>query len=261
MTDFHDAPKRSSPARVAKVATAVSDDELIRRYVDNSFRWLQRHRLNLWPGTLPQTMWAGERNSDGWQPWHPVASTVTPSELDELETEHGLPYPPIYRRFLEYLHFVDLAAFGLDFERHLPGEWQATLRDLYRAFDPERIVQVGLLPFGDERLADAGLVCLDTRQRHADGDSPVVIWDHEWIETDKEIVPLYSSARKLFECQLFFVETDVAMHEWEESDPSEVHRGAVERMLAIDPGGLGGPGRRWLTSFFPRLVPAPPSPG
>ncbi len=94
-----------------------------------------------------------------------------------------------------------------------------------------------------------------------DGDSPVVIWDHEWIETDKEIVPLYSSARKLFECQLFFVETDVAMHEWEESDPSEVHRGAVERMLAIDPGGLGGPGRRWLTSFFPRLVPAPPSPG
>ena len=240
------------------MATATSDDELVHAYVDKSFRWLERHGLNKWPGTPPETMWAGDQNSDGWRPWRVVPSTVTPQELDELETEHGLPYPPIYRRFLEYLRFVDLAAFGLDFERHLPGEWQATLRHLYRAFDPQRTVKVGLLPFGRERLADAGLVCFDTRQRHPDGDSPVV-WDHDWVETEKEIVPLYSSARKLFEIELFFIETEVDMHEWEESDPSEVHRVVVERMLAIDPDGLGGPGRRWLTSFFPRLVPARPS--
>lgn len=238
------------------MTTALSDDELVRRYVDNSFRWLERKSLNVWPGTPPQTMWAGERNSDGWRAWHPMPSTVTPPELDELETEHGLPYPPIYRRFLEYLHFVDLQAFGLEFERHLPGEWQATLRNLYRAFDPQRIVKVGLLPFGSERLADAGLLCFDTRQRHPNNDSPVVIWDHDWVETEKEIVPLYSSARKLFECQLFFIDAEVDIYNWEEDDPREVQRGVVERMLAIDPDGLGGPGRRWLTSFFPRSVPA-----
>jgi hypothetical protein len=236
------------------VAIATSDEELVRAYVDRSFRWLERKSLNIWPGTPPKTMWAGDRNSEGWRPWHLVPSTVTEADLDGLEAELGLQFPPIYRCFLEYMHFVDLAAFGLDFERHLPEEWQARLRDLYRAFDPQRIVNIGLLPFGSERLADAGLVCFDTRRRRPDGDAPVVIWDHEWVETEKEIVPLYSSARKLFECQLFFVESEIDIHNWEETEPTRAHRAVVEEMLAIDPEGLGGPGRRWLASFFPHLV-------
>jgi len=82
-----------------------------------------------------------------------------------------------------------------------------------------------------------------------------VIWDHDWVETDKEIVSLYSSGTKLFECQLFFVRSEMDIHNWDETNPTESQRALVEQMLEIDPEGLGGPGRRWLSSFFPQLVP------
>lgn len=146
----------------------LSDEDLIRRYVDGSFRWLERNGLNRWPGVPPSEMWAGKRDANGWGPWRPVPSTVDDADLDKLQAEHGLPYPRSYRAFLKYEHFVDLAAFGLDFERHLPGEWADELRDLYyRAFDRQRIIKAGLLPFGHETLADCrfGLLRCDEGRR------------------------------------------------------------------------------------------------
>jgi hypothetical protein len=241
--------------RASQLAT-LSNEALVRRYVDGSFRWLEHVGMNVWPGTPPPEMWAGERNADGWRPWRLVPSTVTDSELNALQAEHGLPYQPVYRAFLKCAHFVDLAAFGLDFERHLPGEWAGALRHLYfESFYPERIIRSGLLPFGSERLSDAGLVCFDTNHRGQADDSPVVIWDHEWVDTDKEVVPLYSSARKLFESQAFYVESDINFDGWEEA-PEHAHRRLVDEFLTVDARGLGSYGRRWIASFYPRLVQA-----
>src|SRR2546430_12084324 len=93
-------------------------EELIRDFVNTSFGWLQHKRLNSWPGTPPESMWVGDRSADGWRPWQLVPSTVTDADLDALEREFKVAYPPVYRSFLEFAHFVDLAAFGLDFERH-----------------------------------------------------------------------------------------------------------------------------------------------
>src|SRR5262249_16921519 len=155
----------------------LSDADLVRRYVDGAFRGLERRGLNIWSGTPPPEMWAGERDAEGWRPWRPFPSTVIDGDLDALEAKHALPYPPIYRAVLKYQDFVGLAAFGLDFERHLPAEWVTKLRHLYyKAFYPERIIGAGLLPFGSERLADADLICFDTKHRDENGDSPVVIW-------------------------------------------------------------------------------------
>jgi hypothetical protein len=241
---------------MASEIAKLSDQDLVRRYVDAAFGSLQSRGLNTWPGTPPQEMWAGERDAEGWRQWRLVASTVTEAELDDLQTKHGLPYPPIYRTFLEYAHFVELEAFGLDFERHLPGKWASELQHLYfNAFYPERIIGSGLLPFGRERLADAGLVCFDTNRHDHTGDSPVLIWDHEWVDTDKETVPLYSSARKLFECQLFYVESNMDLNEWEE-EPTDGHRKVLEEFFATDAVGFGSTGRRWVALFYPRLVSA-----
>lgn len=41
------------------------------------------------------------------------------SHLDALERETGLAFPPLYRDFLQYQHFVDLTEVGVRFERHL----------------------------------------------------------------------------------------------------------------------------------------------
>ena len=96
------------------------------------------------------------------------------SELDELEERIELKFPPLYRQFLKYLHFYDLTEVGVRFEVHPIDKWKTVLIELYEAYEPDRIIGSGLIPFGAEAEMDAGVVCFDTRQRFDCGDCPVV---------------------------------------------------------------------------------------
>ena len=42
--------------------------------------------------------------SRDWVGWQPIPSTVTEADLDSLERETGLAFPPLYRDFLQYQH-------------------------------------------------------------------------------------------------------------------------------------------------------------
>src|SRR5436309_2952422 len=127
-------------------------DPLVTNYVDAALVQLRRLGLMRWPGKLPDSMRDDEISpSADWVGWKATQSTVTDADLNILEEETGLAFPPLYRDLLQYRHFVDLTATGVSFERHLCNDWCETLRKAYfRSWPRERILDVGLLPFGSE---------------------------------------------------------------------------------------------------------------
>jgi hypothetical protein len=229
-------------------------DSRITTYVDAALAQLRRQDLMYCPGGLPDEMRDDSiMPVSGWIGWKAMPSTVADADLDVLEREAKLAFPPLYRDFLKYRHFVTLTERGLAFERHLNQGWLANLRRSYFASWPrERIVDIGLLPFGRESQMDAGPVCFDTRYRFADGDCPIVFWDHEWIDTANEVRPMFSSSAKMFQCLAAFAATDLdfTYHD-EDDDPSTLplKRALLADFLAMDPAGAGGPARGYWTSW------------
>ena len=227
---------------------------LVTEFVDAAITRLRRLDLMRWPGKLPEPMLDPSiPPSNDWVGWQPIASTVMDADLDLLERETGLAFPPLYRDFLKYRHFVDLTETGVRFERHLCHRWQETLRKAYfHSWPRERILDVGLLPFGDEALMDAGPVCFDTRHRTADRDCPVVFWDHEWVDTKKKVQQMFSSCRKMFECLSLVAATDFNFIYHDEDDDSSLlpkKRELLARFLSLDPDGAGGPAKEYWTCW------------
>ncbi len=230
------------------------NSHLAQDYVDAALA--QRRRLDrmAWPADVPERMRdPGAAEAGPWVRWKPIASTVTDAELDALEREIGLTFPPLYRAFLEYLHFVALTETGLRFEPHLCDGWLQTLRRAYfKSWPRERILDLGLLPFGEESLMDAGPVCFDTRSRLADGDCPVVFWDHAWQHTDKEVRLMFSSCAHMFGCLTLVAQTDIdfVYHEFDEDAQLLRQKQQLLRcFLAFDPQGAGGPARAYWSCW------------
>jgi hypothetical protein len=223
-------------------------------YVDAALAQLRRLDLMRCPGQLPDAMCDDSiAPSDDWVGWKAIPSTATDGNLNELERETGLPFPPLYRDFLKYRHFVDLTEAGVRFERHLPNDWVKILRGAYfHSWPRERILDVGLLPFGSESQMDAGPVCFDTRHRNEDGDCPVVFWDHEWVGDEKEVRPLFSSSAKMFGCLSIVASHDfnIVYHD-ESDDPALLSKkgAALAKFLSLDPEGAGGPARDYWTCW------------
>ena len=180
-------------------------------------------------------------------------STVTNEQLDELECSIGYSFPPLYREFLRTYHFRSFDTPILRFYPHPPLTWQEELNAMYhRAWLPERILGMGLIPFGDERMADAGPVCFDVTRNAANGDCPVVFWDHDWVGTKKERRPLFSSSEAMFRCLAFYAEQEIDFMWGDEGDPpAELCRkqSLLAQFLALDPSGAGGEARGYWTSW------------
>jgi hypothetical protein len=230
-------------------------EPIVTRFVDVALEDLRRADLLRLPDpTLPTEMRDGSvARTDDWIPWKPIPSTVTESDLDELERGLGLRYPPRYRQFLRYKHFAHLDCALMRFVDHPVHRWRDELRGAYRAWAPERIVGIGLIPFGDEGLMDAGPVCFDTRDRLPDGDSPVVFWDHEWVGSEREIQPMFSSGAAMFRCLTFAIESGVnpVCHTQGANDATLLarkHR-ALGQFLALDPAGAGSAAREYWTCW------------
>ena len=221
-------------------------DRVVTDFVDAAFAQLRRQDAMRCPGKVPDAMRDDSIvPSDDWVGWKPIPSTVTDSDLDTLEQETGLPFPPLYRDFLQYRHFVSMEC-GIRFEPHLCHNWREKLRAAYfHSWSRERILDIGLLPFGDEKMLDAGPVCFDTRRRMADGDCPVVFWDHEWVDTNKEIQPMFSSCRRMFECLSLVATTDFD----DEIELLPQKRAFMARFLSLDPEGAGGSAKNYWTLF------------
>src|SRR5438132_364804 len=127
-------------------------DPVVTTYVDAALAQLRRLDLMRCPGKFPASMRDDSIPPSGdWVGWKAIPSTVTDAELNTLERETGLAFPPLYRDFLCYRHFVDLTEVGLRFESHLCDDWAKVLRRFYfRSWRRDRIIDIGLLPFGSE---------------------------------------------------------------------------------------------------------------
>jgi len=187
-----------------------------------------------------------------WIGWKPIPSTVTDVDLDQLETTVGATFPPAYRSFLKYRHFYDLTEVGVRFFPHPVDTWRSTLDNEYLIEPKERILGIGLIPFGSEAMMDAGPVCLDTRNISPPGDASVVFWDHEWNGTGKEIQPMFSSCMKMFECLLIASTSEINFLYHDEDEPSGLldHKKEImNHFLNTDPKGAGGPAREYWTCW------------
>jgi hypothetical protein len=146
-----------------------------------------------------------------------------------------------------------LTEVGVRFERHLTNDWSKVLREAYFHLWPrERILDIGLLPFGSEAQMDAGPVCFDTKCRNAAGDCPVVFWDHEWVGTEKEVRPMFSSSARMFECLCVVATNDLNFVYHDDSDDPALlpkKRALLARFLSIDPDGAGGAAREYWTCW------------
>lgn len=231
----------------------MANRDIVPQYVDAAIAQLRRHDLMRLP--LPRMPAAMRDHSvelrDDWIGWKPVPSTVTDADLDELESEIGLRYPPLYREFLMAQHFLMLTEAGVRFIPHPIDGWKDELREAYRACR-DRIVEQKLIPLGYETFMDAGPVCLDARSQQSDGECPIVFWDHAWVGTDKEVRPMFSSTESMFRCLLFLAQHDVNFfYHDDRDDPALLPRKQelMSQFLALDPHGGGSMALDYWTTW------------
>jgi len=229
-------------------------DPVVTNFVDAAITQLRRHNLMRSPGKIPDSMRdTSIPLSNGWIGWRPIPSIVTNADLDALEDETSLAFPPLYRDFLHYLHFIELTETGIRFERHLPDTWRDSLRKAYfRSWPRKHTLDAGLLPFGDESFMDAGPVCFDTRHRLSDGDCPIVFWDHESEGTDEAVRKMFSSSRRMFECLSLVATSDLNFIRHDEDDDAALlprKRELMNQFLSLDPEGAGGPAKDYWTCW------------
>jgi hypothetical protein len=128
------------------------------------------------------------------------------------------------------------------------------LEELTAESDPvyEAARSLGLIPFGDEAMMDAGPLCFDGRGGSDPDRWPVTYWDHEWEGTDQQIgPPIFSSFEKLIECCTHYMnaaadaKASPTSDGGEEDDPVKARGEWISSMIALDPNGAGGPGRAY----------------
>jgi len=212
-------------------------EEVVDRAMPQPLDLLRRTPVRILPEKMRDN---GQLDKEGYQKWNPTKSIITDEDIDKFETDIGLTFPESYRVFLKYKHFFELKIWSVRFDAFLPDKQLPKLRELATAFLPDRIIGKGLLPFADEALMDAGVVCIDTNQLDSNGDMPIVYWDHDWIGTSKEVVQIFSSTRKMFECfdietkfgnSLFYINHDKG------EKFEEARRDALNEFLECDSSG------------------------
>ena len=160
---------------------------------------------------VPPEMQVGDVDEEGWVAWKVLPSTLNASEVEELEKEFGVQFPPLFRAYL-------LARFHLFDQVHSRKYNQL----IFMSDTPSRksLAEIRALIEGWQDLIDAGFVafaewgdswgpmCFDVEQRAADGDCPIVWMDHELLIPlgeqnlrKRELVmplvhPLYASCRE-----------------------------------------------------------------
>jgi hypothetical protein len=92
-----------------------------------------------------------------------------------------LPYPRVFRAFVERHAFVAFNVGGVRIHSNLPGE-EDGLTDLFAdKILTRELVDSGFLPFGRPATGSYDRICFDVRGVKNPDDAPVVLMDHEAI--------------------------------------------------------------------------------
>ena len=110
--------------------------------------------------------------------WKPIKSTVTNTEIEDLEKKIGFEYPTSYVDFLKYKHFYTLRFYGCEFIPHPINSWKKNI-DFWNNTRPRNIYRQRFIVFAYHLLE--GAYCFD-----ANNDSSIELWTPEnpKIETD-----------------------------------------------------------------------------
>lgn len=150
-------------------------EEIINKYLNE----IVSLEINSKPGDVEAEMLdSSADNNKEWKNWLPIKSTVTDSELSELEKEIGHRLPDSYKRFLKIKHFYELYIAECSFCSHPINTWRAKLMEMiFDGYPSEDLIETGRIPFAS--WSDWGLLCFDTTAECENNDYPIVLWDHE----------------------------------------------------------------------------------
>lgn len=182
-------------------------------------------------------------DSPGWIEWRMVRQPPAAQDrYDSLEAELGCRFPDSFKSWHSRYYTLDM---DIEIARLPSSPSNDPLGPLcQRILGGDRPRELGLVPFGDEGMMDAGDLCFDARAPRDDADWPIVYWDHEWERSPHEIGPtIFSNFAKLLECAIHFLQGD---HRF------GARRHRIAGFFDIDPDGAGGPGREyWQTWLQP----------
>lgn len=161
--------------------------------VDRSLEFLIDADLNNLPSPVHPLM-ADTKPSiyaaEGYENWLPIASTVTDAQLACLEVAIGHKLPPDYKAFLQYKHFYTLFIGQADFIPHPVDSWINSFLSTIDNF-PKEYVAKGIIPFA--MWGGAGdVLCFDSTSNQATADYPVVLWDHENVDSFENFSPNFA---------------------------------------------------------------------
>ena len=108
---------------------------LIATIIDNHLnKWIEKGIHSL-PGRIEPEMANPNEpmNEEGWQKWYPIDSTVTDTEIEELEKQLNFKLPKDYKIFLKHKHFYELYIYEARFSGHIIRDWKRHL--ITMAFD------------------------------------------------------------------------------------------------------------------------------
>lgn len=158
---------------------------------------------------------------DDWAVWKPVPSSISVTQVNQLEQEYRLQLPPLYRAFLQAYHLLEWQFANVESNGDMSARCSSfifpslatdrglsAIRELMEQW--RELINEGYIPFaiGED---GQGIVCFDTEQRDEQGDCHIVwiTWD-ALPELDDESVsqraqfqphmqPLFPSFEKMWD--------------------------------------------------------------
>lgn len=150
---------------------------MITDLIDASLARWEELKANSLPGEVPEAMRTGE-SEDDWTFWKPINSTVTDSDIAEMNEMLGVELSPQYVELLRHKHFMELQFGEISILPHPVGSWKASIRKaVFKGWPKAHLIEKGFLPFAD--YSDWGLLCFGIAAKSADGEYPIYRWDHE----------------------------------------------------------------------------------
>mgnify|MGYP000393543434 CR=1 FL=1 len=118
--------------------------------------------------------------------WIAIDSTITISELENLEKFYGFPIPESYKSFLQHRHFLELelGQNSIGFFKSLPNSFIKDTKSEISKYCGV-LLERGYIPFA--KFSDAGILCFNTNQPKENNDYSIVSFDFEDdLETPEE---------------------------------------------------------------------------
>ena len=223
-------------------------NESNRRFFDAYQRWLSPLATVRTASTPSDMIVRPVADSKGWIEWKLIPCEVGLTDaFAALERRVGYRWPPSFKEWYGTFFTLDM---DVSIVRLPANPSNAPLQPLEkRTVTPDPFDQaaqsLGLIPFGDEAMMDAGPLCFDPRGGGDPDRWPVTYWDHEWAGTDQQIgPPVFSCFAKLIECCTHYM--NAAAHAKSSgADPRTSRTTWLAAMVRLDPQGAGGPGRAY----------------